>query len=392
MKFNVFNVRRSGTNRVSTPKGPSQSTDVCEEYANAFRTESYTEFWTRVLDLTNPDVLPLMECSTAERLPSYRLFAEHLLDPDQPTITKILSSTQPQNCPENHSLLLDYFSQTADASQLCGLLLKDINRTRTLYRPLKTTFKSLETTSENHFSAIFNRLTEFSNCLNYFGSSASLPFQTVQAGCNGLLKRLELRRERIRAKLRLIKRFKRGLVVCVVALTATIVVIVASHSLVMLVAVPGFITTTYNKVVSTKRLLCMSAQLEAAAKGTYILNKDLETISRHVARLDDEIEHVREMVRFWLERQGDVESVNLDSIPFEIFIPTLCYCNVKIQGRMHSPISGINTTPLFWRFYENESSFMEQLDELEEHLYLCFMTINRARNLVMKEVLELTRV
>ena len=33
-------------------------------------------------------------------------------------------------------------------------------------------------------------------------------------------------------------------------------------------------------------------------------------------------------------------------------------------------------------------NFSDKFDELEEHLYLCFMNINRARHLVLKHILD----
>ena len=102
--------------------------DVREEYANAFRTESYNEFWTRVLAVSDPNssttAIEIDSTTAAARLPSYRLFLEHLLDPDQETVTRILHLAN--NPPKTHSLVSEYFTQTANASLLCGLLLKDI--------------------------------------------------------------------------------------------------------------------------------------------------------------------------------------------------------------------------------------------------------------------------
>ncbi|KAL2920727.1 hypothetical protein RDABS01_012218 [Bienertia sinuspersici] len=126
----------------------------------------------------------------------------------------------------------------------------------------------------------------------------------------------------------------------------------------MAMAVPGFIMAYNSGPASTKQLAKISAQLDAAAKGTYILNRDLDTISRLVARLDDELDHIRAMVVFWMNRADD-----------------------QLQAQAGEEVVR--------QLKKNDSNFIDQLDELEEHLYLCFMTINRARNLVVKEMLDL---
>ncbi|XP_044468364.1 UPF0496 protein At3g49070 isoform X3 [Mangifera indica] len=193
--------------------------DVCEEYAHAFRTESYNEFWTRVLALSNGNI---ESTTAAARLSSYRLFAEQLLDPDQPNVTLSLT------------------------------------------------------------------------------------------------------------------------------------VIVASHALALLITAPGLIAASIQ-LPSARRLARVSTQLDVAAKGTYILNRDFDTISRLVARLNDEQEYMCSMVKFWLE---------------------------KGEARLQA------TGEVARQLKKNDASFSQQLDDLEEHLYLCFMTINRSRNLVLKEILD----
>jgi hypothetical protein len=37
-------------------------------------------------------------------------------------------------------------------------------------------------------------------------------------------------------------------------------------------------------------------------------------------------------------------------------------------------------------FIKSENGFRQQVEELEEHVYLCLLTINRARGLVIKEM------
>ncbi|KAG4184604.1 hypothetical protein ERO13_A09G181600v2 [Gossypium hirsutum] len=332
------------------------SIDVREEYANAFRTESYNEFWARVLSVSHLDFatcISPMDSTTAARLPSYRLFAEHLLDPDQPSVTRILTLTQ--NRPKTRTLLTDYFSQTANASLLCGLLLKDIDRTRVKYRSFRAAFQALEI--GNEISGILACLLEFSNSTNPFQSTtpSSSKVGVIQAGCCELLKRLESSRHKVRSKLQIMSSLQHGSGLFLVALTASLTIIVASHALALLVAAPGLVAVSLE-LASTRRLARESAQLDAAAKGTYILNRDLDTISRLVARLNDELEDMCAMVKFWLAGGED---------------------RLQASGEVARQLK------------KNDANFTQQLDELEEHLYLCFMTINRARNLVVKEILNL---
>ncbi|KAI3741460.1 hypothetical protein L1987_59134 [Smallanthus sonchifolius] len=353
MKFKLS----TSCNAVKNSPSSSLEIDVREEYANAFRTQSYIVFWTRILDLTHggSTINQTVSSAAAARLPSYRLFAENLLDPDQTTVTQILTSANHKT--ENHSLLSDYFSETANAFVVCGSLLEDIDRLRSKYRSLKTAIKSMETTKVSFVGncpIIEARLAEFSNAFNPFTIPTSSPrgVQSVQVACFNLLKRLEMSRDKAHAKLKRINKIKHGSAVTLVALTVSLTVIVVTHALAALVAGPGIIVATME-LGSSGKLAKLYAQLDVAAKGTYILNRDLDTVSRLVARLSDELEHMQASTKFWLKRgHKRVQSV-------EEF------------GR---------------QLKKNDMSFREQLDELEEHLYLCFMTINRARNLVIKEI------
>ncbi|KAL1531402.1 UPF0496 protein [Salvia divinorum] len=329
-----------------------ENLDLREEYAKAFRTESYTDFWTHVLALNRGQLTPhrSLGSKTAARLPSYRLFAENLLDPDQPTVTRILTTTRIH--PKIPPLLTDYFGTTSCASHLCGLLLKDINHIRKKFKSLEDPFQNgLSCQKINHLPVVVTRMTIFSrsNPFSLLGASMSR-LRAVQAGCSDLLGQLESKRDKAQSKLRSLKKVKLGSALLLVAVTASLLVVVAVHALVMLVAAPSVMV----ELVSMEELTRWSAQMDTAAKGTYILIRDLDTIGRLVARLNNELERVDGLVQLWAQRRDD-----------------------GLQG----------SEEVACQLRKNNQSFMEQLDELEEHLYLCFMTINRARNLVLKEIL-----
>lgn len=331
-----------------SPDHDQTEVDVREEYANAFRTESYMDFWTQVhaYSYTEPTTTP------SSRLPSYRLFVEHFLDPDQPTITRILSMTH--HPPTIHSLLSHYFTLSANTSLLCSLLLKDIDCVRLKYRSLTNVLLSLDSLPTNHqlsnFSLLITHLIDFSST----GLSSGRILET-QSQCRDLLERLESSRDKVQAKLQLIAKLKCGSAFFLVTITTSLAVVILTHGL-GLFLVAGFIGASME-IASEKKLSRVVARLDAAAKGTYILNKDMETISRLVARLNDEMEHMRESIKFWVERKED-----------------------QLQFQANSEVARL--------MKKSQCSFGDQLDELEEHLYLCFMNINRARDLVLKQIMN----
>ncbi|KAG1359449.1 putative UPF0496 protein 2 [Cocos nucifera] len=96
----------------------------------------------------------------------------------------------------------------------------------------------------------------------------------------------------------------------------------------------------------------VGAQVDAAAKGAYIVGSDLDTVSRMVRRAHDEVEHGRDVARLVLrirERQLVREAAR------------------EVEG--------------------GEEELAEQLNELEEHIYLCLITINRSRRMVAQEMM-----
>jgi len=134
----------------------------------------------------------------------------------------------------------------------------------------------------------------------------------------------------------------------------------AFHSVVGVVVAPGILGGLVGLLVKRggERVGCSSyervcEELDLAAKGVYIVINDLDTMSRMVKRLEDEVEH-RKVVAEVCVRNGKWEILK----------------------------------QVMREFHERESSFMEQLEELEGHIYLCFLTTNRSRRLVLQTITE----
>jgi hypothetical protein len=139
--------------------------------------------------------------------------------------------------------------------------------------------------------------------------------------------------------------------------------VIAIHGIAGIVAAPGIMGCSlyvFRKQIKLvhrgletslleKRL---GAQIDLAAKGTYILIKDFDTMSRLVRRLFDEVERRKALADMCVRNKK----------------PELLKEVVK-------------------EFHTHDLCYLEQLEELEQHIYLCFHTINRSRRLVMDEIM-----
>uniref|UniRef100_A0A5K1GUA4 Uncharacterized protein n=1 Tax=Nymphaea colorata TaxID=210225 RepID=A0A5K1GUA4_9MAGN len=174
-------------------------------------------------------------------------------------------------------------------------------------------------------------------------------FRTIHDLYSSMQKKLTKRKRKITKRVKLIGLVKKlssaGLILACTAVGVFLALHGCAGVLAAPLALPGFCTKMVMKLkrlraFRTNFLNTLSAQLDAAARAAYILIRDFHTMSRLVIRLHDEIEHNRAVIKICLRNR---ERHTLQEILRELRL--------------------------------SRGGFVEQLNELEEHVYLCFLTI-----------------
>ncbi|KAK1400384.1 Single hybrid motif superfamily protein [Heracleum sosnowskyi] len=336
--------------------------NVDEEYKEALRTKSYTDISSKV-----EGHLASKRMETSSSFPLHLHLFESLLEPGQETVAHIIEGSN------FHPLLIDYFKITIETCSICEILLQSIHQIRANHRMIKSVLdlrqKACVSISESSFSndecyVMFRDLASFATIRNPLSAIRPVEFRNMQTGHSDLLSRLTLQCRKIQRRIKIKRGMKKvvgyTIVVAYTALTFTLMAL-AFHTIVGFVAAPALFTCSlgllkkHNKLVKIKassreRIV---AQLDVAAKGVYILMNDFNTISRLVMRLHDEIEHSKAMA-------------------------DMCVRNGKIEVMKE----------VIREFRIGETCLNEQLKELEEHINLCFLTINRSRRLVVQELMH----
>ncbi|XP_023002423.1 UPF0496 protein At1g20180 isoform X2 [Cucurbita maxima] len=301
----------------------SRKLNINEEYKQAFRTTSFIEFTTTYKDNNTSSSPPPPPCR---------------LEPDQKLLHDMLRSCNGRHV---HPLLLEYFEASFQAFKACQLLLQAVHQTRINHAVVKLATTASMADDDNQSS-------------NNNGMVYKELFLSLHDLHSELLRKLSCLRNETRKKLRLRCFRKKVATGCFVISNAAVLItllVLALHSLVGIVAMPGLIVCFVGSLKKKRRdHKGILRQMEIAARATYITMNDLDTLSRMAVRLDGEVEHLRAVGGMWMR-----------------------------SGRMREILK---------EFVEEDDAIVEQMKELQQHIYLCFVTINRSRRLVMNEIVE----
>ncbi|XP_076885664.1 UPF0496 protein At1g20180-like [Bidens hawaiensis] len=332
--------------------------NVNQEYKNTFRTQSYTDICTKVQTHIQFDVEP----SSSLTHDGYIVhLCDILLEPQTETLKNLTNTFN------LHYLLVDFFKASLQSWMICEELLKSIHQVNVNHQKVKQIIKLAQIRVSNGMN-IYDELASYSSLTNPLSEFGPQKFPTLHINHKMLLKKLTTKHLRIKRRRKAINFFKKAsgcaLIASYTVLTVALVFL-ACHGLVVTLAAPGLIpclfgliknnTRLAKKKVKPSELKRVGAQLDVAAKGVYTMMKDLDTMGWLVRRLHEEVEFGKAMARrCFRTRKADVLE------------------EVMREFRVH------------------ESCLMEQLEELEDHIYLCLLNVNRSRKLLVEEIIHIS--
>ncbi|XP_062229863.1 putative UPF0496 protein 2 [Phragmites australis] len=367
---------RSNSTPSSTPARlrPRSSLDVDEEYDSAFKSKSFLDLWSHahhhlrhtftsfkpssskssVRDSCHDDEVDTAAAAAAmEQSCSYTVLGDFVLEPSPEVLSRESRQRRRRRRRRVETLLIEYFDVTQDACEACSSLLVAIGAARRHHLTLCRLLLRMEGSDS---PAASDALTAHVRLDNPLSPGCLSGFHEVHARCSPLASRLAAAQRRLR-RLARAARVVRGtaaaalVAACAAAIVAAVVF--AAHAVVGIGAAAAAVgASPAADKVSERHYARAGATVDAAARGAYIVGRDLDTVSRMVRRAHDELEHGRDVARIAMRGHGE--------------------------------------RPLLLEVAREEEECGEdlraQLEELEEHVCLCLITINRSRRMVAHEM------
>lgn len=264
--------------------------------------------------------------------------------------------------------MADYFDTSMEALEMCRQLLQNIKDAQSNYQCMDSFVASM---SAAGCAGAPPALLNLPYCRsNPFSTTTRSNLRSIHDRYFCVLQSIRSSHRRVGRKLKMVKAVKklsRALLVVAGGAAAAAALGTGTHLLFFGLVLIGTATAGALKtwiaprVRGTKKpsgsktmsssLLRLHEQLDAAAKGTYVLGQDLDTVSNLVARLSDAIERDNAMARWCAERADEGSSV------------------LEMANELRRSCSSSRTLT----------------DELEEHVSMFLATIHRARLLVIRE-------
>ncbi|KAG2481111.1 UPF0496 protein At3g19330-like [Panicum virgatum] len=341
-----------------TPRSAA-TINLSQEYRLAIHTESYQEIWDKIHvdggwrrgvrggggsdeEEEEEEVLD-------------RITLAGVLRPEEAVVERALWDAPDT---ELTRLAADYLRSTHNASLLCLSLRRALRRARALYGPITDLLALIPLSprlAAPHCDCAFDAFLLFDQMPNPFPAPGA-GFQGVHRSFAGLRNHLDLRLLSVRRRRRWLRCARRGSGICLIACATGAAVaglVLATHALTALLAAAPACAASSSccpLAASMKRLQKHMDRLDATARGTYVLNNDVDTIERLVGRLHATVESDKMLVRLGLD------------------------CG---RGQHHTIEEVVR------QLRKNHPSLLRQLADLEEHICVYFAAVNRARLLLV---------
>ncbi|XP_056170113.1 UPF0496 protein At3g19330-like isoform X2 [Syzygium oleosum] len=329
-----------GTSRSSQAVSPT--VNLSREYTLALQTSSYNEIRSTIY---------VLECCQATQ----EQVLHRVLQPNRECVGEALRHAKDNALTR---LVSSYFDHSENTSNLCLLLYQSVHRARDMYSPLVELLAELPLDADSFTQSQCNRVYEvfvqFDCHDNPFPSPDSQNFSKMRSCFSELKQQLDHKLQKSKSRVKFVRHAIAGSALC---LLGTVVAAVAcaigvtGHALIAFVSAPC-LTVYFPHDKFSKKELAHAAQLDAAAKGTYVLNNDLDTIDRLVDRLYAAVEDDKLLIRIGLERGMDKNLI------------------LEVVKQLR----------------KNHAKFLDELKDLEDHICLFFNMVNKARKLLLEEI------
>jgi hypothetical protein len=314
--------------------GMQDGLNIEEKYVNMLRTESNMHF------LTNKEEIEALQ--------------QDIILPMLHNMLQNIKST------EIELAMAGYFDASAEASEICKQLLRNIKNTQSNYQSMDSFLASILgcTTATSSTSLGIETFPVRSNPFSTTRSN----FRQVHDKYSSVLQTIKSSHKKVAKDLKIVKIIKKISRTCLIMACGVVAISSAAHlmlfSLLVGSAIMGLCPMALKKRITrlkrskTKSLQRLQEQLDTAAKGTYVLGRDFDTVSHLAVRLSDGIERENSMAMYCKGMVGE-------KIPVHEMVMELrrSCCNSRRLA-----------------------------EELEEHVGICLATINRARVLVIEEI------